>query len=88
LVGVPGPLESFRFEERVVSGSQLLSVADVAEALAVHPETVRRLVRRGEVPAVRVGGQVRIPRGFVEGLAAVASSPAAPAAADGGVPGA
>jgi len=71
-----------------VSGSQLLSVADVAEALAVHPETVRRLVRRGEVPAVRVGGQVRIPRVFVERLAAVASSPAPPAAADVGVSGA
>jgi len=71
--------------------SQVLSVGEVAEMLGVHPATIRRLVGRGELPAIRVGAAVRVPRGFVEGLlasATTASTPAAPAAADVGVSGA
>ena len=38
----------------------LLSVADVAEALAVSERTVRRMIASGEVPIVRLGRSVRI----------------------------
>lgn len=72
-----------------MSGSQVFSVVEVAELLGVHPATVRRLVARGDVPAIRVGAAVRVPRTFVEGLLASATTaPAAPAAADEGVSGA
>ena len=38
----------------------LLSVAGVAEALAVSERTVRRMIASGEVPIVRLGRSVRI----------------------------
>lgn len=41
----------------------LLTVAQVAERLAVHPMTVTRLVARGDLGAIRVGGQLRIDPG-------------------------
>ena len=34
---------------------QLLTAADVAKTLAVSPDTVLRLVRRGKLVAIRVG---------------------------------
>ena len=38
----------------------MVSLAEAASALGVHPATVRRAIRRGEIPAVRVGKQWRI----------------------------
>jgi excisionase family DNA binding protein len=38
----------------------LLSIPQVAERLAVSIPTVRRLVQRGELPALRVGGSLRV----------------------------
>lgn len=35
--------------------SRLLTTRDVAEILSVSPETVLRRVRRGELPAFRIG---------------------------------
>ena len=35
------------------------TVDEVAEALKIHPYTVRRLVREGKIPAFKVGGQWR-----------------------------
>jgi excisionase family DNA binding protein len=40
----------------------LLSPRDVALLLNVSRETVYRLSRSGQVPSVRVGGQLRIPK--------------------------
>ena len=48
-----------------VTGYQIpiaLTVDNVADLLEVHPETVRRLITKGEMRAVRVGRLVRIPR--------------------------
>lgn len=39
---------------------QLLTVNEVAELLRVSSMTVYRLVRRGELPAVRVGRNYRV----------------------------
>jgi excisionase family DNA binding protein len=36
---------------------RLLRVADVAERLGVDPSTVYRLVQRGELPALQIGGR-------------------------------
>ena len=37
-----------------------VSVDDAAELLSVHPTTLRRMLRRGELPAIRVGKLWRI----------------------------
>jgi excisionase family DNA binding protein len=40
----------------------LLRLRQAAETLEVSEVTVRRLIRRGELPAVRIGGQLRVPQ--------------------------
>lgn len=40
---------------------RFLTVAEVAERLSVSVQTVRRLVHAGQLPAVRVGQQIRVP---------------------------
>jgi len=39
---------------------ELLTAAEVAERLRVSTMTVYRLIRRGEIPAVRVGRNYRV----------------------------
>lgn len=39
----------------------LVSINRASELLAISPRTVRRLVARGDLPAVRIGRAVRIP---------------------------
>lgn len=39
---------------------RVLTIHGAAEALAVSPQTIRRLIARGELKAYRVGGSVRI----------------------------
>ena len=46
----------------------LLSVRSAAKPLAVAPRTLRDLVARGKVEAVRIGGAIRIRRSTVEAL--------------------
>ena len=38
----------------------LVSLAEAAHCLRVHPASIRRLISRGQLPAFRVGGQIRI----------------------------
>ena len=40
--------------------SHLLTVEEAAEQLRIHPSTVYRLARRGQLPAVKVGNQWRL----------------------------
>ena len=40
----------------------LLSVREVADALGVNPETIRRLIHDGRLDAIRVGRVLRIDR--------------------------
>jgi len=49
-----------------VSGGALLTVAEVAAAMRVSNMTVYRLIKGGELPAVRVGHNYRIREGDVE----------------------
>jgi excisionase family DNA binding protein len=47
----------------ITSGpSPLMSVRETAEHLRLSVPTLYRLIRRGEIPAVRVGGQLRVDR--------------------------
>ncbi len=36
---------------------RLLTVHEVADQLGYHPETVREMARRGEIPALKLGGR-------------------------------
>lgn len=54
-----------------------LSVDEVARQLRLEPRTVRRLIRRGEIPAVKVGKQWRVPADALAGLRAEARAAAA-----------
>jgi excisionase family DNA binding protein len=42
-----------------------LKTGELAELLAVHPETIRRLAASGELPSVRVGSERRYPESGV-----------------------
>ncbi len=46
-------------DETKYSMSRVMTVKDLSEYLRVHPSTVYKLLRRGEVPAFRVGSDWR-----------------------------
>ncbi len=50
----------------VPGGGSLLTVAEVAAVMRVSNMTVYRLIKTGELPAVRVGHSYRIREGEVE----------------------
>lgn len=50
----------------------MFRVAEVAALLGLSRSEVYRLIERGEIPAVRFGRSVRVPRQWVESRAAVA----------------
>ncbi len=53
--------------EEVQARLALLTVAEASRVLKVHPNTVYELVRRRELPHVRVGRQIRFPLAAIEG---------------------
>ncbi len=63
---------------------ELLTVFDVAQRVRAHPETVRRWVRAGQLPAVKLGRKVLIDPAELErvlraGLGAAATPSPSPA---------
>jgi excisionase family DNA binding protein len=46
----------------MMAHSTYLSVQEVAETLRISPESVRALIRRGELPALRIGPSRQILR--------------------------
>ncbi|MDY0060039.1 MAG: helix-turn-helix domain-containing protein [Myxococcota bacterium] len=68
---------------------RLLTVAEVAELLAVDPESVRKWIRDGRLPSVRISRLRRVPRSAVDRVARqglphpAAARTAAGAAAEG-----
>ena len=52
--------------DRELSGTRFLTVAEVATMMRVSKMTVYRLVHSGEMPAVRVGRSFRVPEAAVE----------------------
>ncbi|HUF54756.1 MAG TPA: helix-turn-helix domain-containing protein [Dehalococcoidia bacterium] len=49
--------------------SKLLTVAEVAERLRIHPMTVRRHIKSGKLRATRVGRSVRVPEDSLDEVA-------------------
>ena len=52
--------------------TQMLTVEAAAAALSVHPQTIRRMIKRGDLAAVKVARQWRVPQSALEKLEAVA----------------
>jgi excisionase family DNA binding protein len=44
----------------------MMSIEEVAEYIQLHPLTVRRLARDGEIPALKIGRQWRIKRELLD----------------------
>ena len=55
------------------ASTEVLTCAEVAERLRISQKTVYRLVRRGELPALRFGRAIRIPVAGLEHLITGAS---------------
>lgn len=47
---------------------ELLTVEEAAAELKLHPQTIRALYRAGDLPVVRLGRIVRIPRSGIDAL--------------------
>jgi len=45
---------------------ELLTISEAAALLRIHRKTMYKLVKSGEIYAVRLGGQWRIPREEIE----------------------
>ena len=56
---------------------EFLTVQDFAKLVSMSRSGVYKLAERGEIPTVRLGGAIRIPRSFVEKLREGVKSPPA-----------
>ena len=60
---------------KAASQPSVYTVEEFAAVFRLSPEAVRSLIRRGEISAIRIGRQYRIPRQVVARLFAQAVSP-------------
>ncbi len=51
-----------------MSEKQFWTVEEAAAILALHPETIRRMIKRGELDAVKVARRLRIPQTALDAL--------------------
>jgi excisionase family DNA binding protein len=56
---------------------KVYTVEEFAQIFKVSPEAVRNLIRRGELPAIRIGKQYRIPQKVLDWYLAQAELPEA-----------
>ena len=54
----------------ILATPEMLTIAQAAELLNVHKNTIRNLIQRGDLSAVRIGRNIiRIPAGEVQAIA-------------------
>jgi excisionase family DNA binding protein len=46
--------------EQMEKAKVVLTIGEVAEMLRVHPTTVYRLLKRGDIPGFKIGGNWRV----------------------------
>jgi excisionase family DNA binding protein len=61
--------------ERAVSYPDVYTVEEFAKIFRLSPEAIRTLIRKGEIPAIRIGKQYRIPQEVVDRYFAQALPP-------------
>lgn len=49
----------------------MVRVPDAADLLSITERAIRAAIRRGDIPAVKIGRQLLIPRAFLEALLSV-----------------
>jgi excisionase family DNA binding protein len=54
---------------------RVLTISEVAEALRLHPTTIYRLVKRGDLAAFKIGGSWRVSRASLDVWLSAASPP-------------
>jgi len=54
---------------------EVYNVAEFAKIFKVSPEAIRNLIRNGEIPAIKIGKQYRIPKTIVERYFAQVATP-------------
>ena len=61
--------------QRGITYSEVYTVEEFAKVFKLSPEAVRTLIRKGEVPAIRIGKQYRIPQDVIDRYFAQAIPP-------------
>ena len=56
---------------------EILTAAQVADLLQLHPRTVYKLVKQGSIPGKKFGGGWRFNRSEIIGLISITAGPAA-----------
>lgn len=46
--------------------TQIMTLKEAAKYLGIHPITAYRLIKKGEIPAFRIGGQWRIKKDLLD----------------------
>jgi len=54
---------------------RVLTITEVAEVLRLHPTTIYRLVKRGDLPAFKIGGSWRVSSASLDQWLSAASPP-------------
>ena len=54
--------------ERTATRDEYLSIPQLAAMLKITPQTLRRHIREGQIPAARIGGHWRVRRSDLEAL--------------------
>ncbi len=63
------------FVKQAITYRDVYTVEEFAKIFKLSPEAVRNLIRRGEIPAIRIGKQYRIPQDVVDRYFAQALPP-------------
>ena len=57
---VPKRFKVMIWAEQMEKVKAVLTIGEVAEMLRVHPTTVYRLLKRGDIPGFKIGGNWRV----------------------------
>jgi excisionase family DNA binding protein len=62
-------------ERKSVTNQEVYTVAEFAKIFKISGARVRSLIRKGDIPAIRIGNQQRIPQAVVDHFFAQATTP-------------
>jgi excisionase family DNA binding protein len=62
-------------EKKTGTNQEVYTVAEFARLFKISADHVRTLIRKGDIPAIRIGNQQRIPQAVVDHFFAQATTP-------------